>query len=164
MRRIVSVCLLSLLVAATLAACGPAGRTTAAVPNAPSGSNPSTAAAAKTTRSTPPPPDAITFLRSQGKRVVETSVTAKVDTATAIGKASFLRVDSTPTVITATKARITDSESHDRLVWVIGVSPVLRRSHGPGQSVPLPGRAAVVVDANTGAFVEMLEGPFMTTP
>lgn len=99
-------------------------------------------------------PDAIGILRSGRGRVVESTETSKLDAAAAIRKGVLGEtVDSTTTVVTATKARLTDAGARNRLVWVIGISPVLVPTHGLAPHMLLA-RRAVVIDANTGAWIE----------
>ena len=79
---------------------------------------------------------------------------------------TWAAVEGTTTVLTVSKARLSGPGVRNRLVWVIGVAPVVWVSHGipTGEESPLDAvgtdaRGAFVIDANTGE-----EGPDVIGP
>lgn len=142
-----------------LSACAAGASTSARAPQTTSAPSPRISIPATGATLPPDPADALGMLRQYGARITESTTTSRIDAAAAVRKTSWIPLDSTTTVITVDKVRLTDAGQHDRLVWVVGVSPVRLHLHGPpGSSHSAIGRIAVVIDANTGEWLEQTGG------
>ena len=141
------------MAALVLAGCSFSSVTPAATQASPPASTP---VAASPISSLAAAADGLAIFGERGSAVESTEPT-KLDANAALKKLNLGGLTTTTTVVTISKARVTDQAMHNRLVWIVGWAPVIIHTYGGNPPRTIRGRAATAIDANTGEILGGVE-------